>query len=77
MSELDRVRWSCRRGLLELDLVLARFLERRLEALTPAELEAFKRLLHRSDNDLWDLVAGRSQLPSGLEGQLIRELQQV
>ena len=30
MSELDRIRWHCRRGMLELDLVLARFLERHL-----------------------------------------------
>jgi len=28
MGDFDRVRWRCRRGLLELDLILARFLER-------------------------------------------------
>jgi len=28
MAELDRIRWQCRRGLLELDLVLNRFVER-------------------------------------------------
>jgi antitoxin CptB len=77
MSELDRIRWRCRRGLLELDLVLTRFLERRLTALTEAERDAFKSLLQRSDNDLWDLVAGRQPLPAGLEGDLVRELRQV
>ena len=31
MAELDRIRWHCRRGLLELDLMLERFLERHLD----------------------------------------------
>jgi antitoxin CptB len=77
MSELDRIRWRCRRGLLELDLVLARFVEQRLTGLSAAEIDAFKSLLQRSDNDLWDLVAGRQELPAGAEGDLVRELQRV
>ena len=58
MSEGDRVRWHCRRGMLELDLVLARFLDRHLACLTPGQHAAFKTLLEYSDNDLWDLVSG-------------------
>ncbi len=54
----ERLRWRCRRGLLELDLVLARFLE--ANALEGAELAAFEALLELPDNELWDLVAGRS-----------------
>ena len=34
MSEIDRIRWSCRRGLLELDLVLQRFLNDHYLSLT-------------------------------------------
>jgi antitoxin CptB len=77
MSELDRIRWRCRRGLLELDLVLSRFLDQRLTALTEPERQAFSSLLQRSDNDLWDLVAGRQTPPAGLEGDLIQELRQL
>jgi antitoxin CptB len=77
MSELDRIRWRCRRGLLELDLVLARFVEQRLTGLSAAEIDAFKSLLQRSDNDLWDLVAGRQEPPAGAEGDLVRELRRV
>jgi succinate dehydrogenase flavin-adding protein (antitoxin of CptAB toxin-antitoxin module) len=77
VSELDRIRWHCRRGLLELDLILTRFLDRRLDALTQPEREAFTSLLRRSDNDLWDLVAGRQEEPPGLEGELVRELRQL
>lgn len=68
MRDLDRIRWHCRRGLLELDLVLARFLEQRLEALSDAERHAFERLLQCADNDLWDIVNGRLEPPAGVGG---------
>ncbi len=62
MSELDRIRWNCRRGLLELDLVLAAFLERHLDNLNPEQLEVLKELLDYPDNDLLDLVMCRAEL---------------
>ncbi|HVL36583.1 MAG TPA: succinate dehydrogenase assembly factor 2 [Burkholderiales bacterium] len=52
----DRLRWRCRRGLLELDLVFERF----LPTLAEAEREAFEALLELADQPLWDIVAGRS-----------------
>jgi antitoxin CptB len=62
MSELDRFRWQCRRGMLELDLLLAGFLERDLPQLNPQQLEILKELLDLPDNDLLDLVMGRAEL---------------
>ncbi|MCU0972456.1 MAG: succinate dehydrogenase assembly factor 2 [Burkholderiales bacterium] len=62
MSELDRLRWHCRRGMLELDLMLHRFVDRRLESLTPDELERFKELLDLQDNELWQLLSGRAEI---------------
>jgi len=59
MGDLDRIRWQCRRGLLELDLVLAAFLERYLDRLDAQQLEIFKELLEQPDNNLLDLVMGR------------------
>jgi antitoxin CptB len=64
VSEKDRVRWQCRRGMLELDLVLKRFLERHFDTLTRGQHLAFKALLEFPDNDLWDLVCGRYQPPN-------------
>jgi antitoxin CptB len=61
MSEADRVRWQCRRGLLELDLVLAAFVERHLERLDARQIELFEELLDQPDNDLLDLVMGRAE----------------
>ncbi|MBI3898602.1 MAG: succinate dehydrogenase assembly factor 2 [Gammaproteobacteria bacterium] len=49
-----RVRWHCRRGLLELDVLLARFLERDYPQLTADEHTALDRLLELPDNELLD-----------------------
>ncbi len=58
-ADLRRLRWRCRRGLLENDLLLARFLERRAAGLDAARLAALNVLLQLGDNDLWDLLSGR------------------
>ena len=55
----DRLKWKCRRGLLELDLVLERYLRGNPE---DAELAEF---LELADNDLWDIVSGRSDRYDG------------
>ena len=57
--ELNRLRWRCRRGLLENDLILERFLDARGEAITDREIAALDRLLKLGDNELWDLLSGR------------------
>ena len=59
MAELDRIRWHCRRGLLELDLILERFNQRHLDGLDAVQLEQFKELLALDDNYLLDLIMER------------------
>ena len=51
----DRLKWKCRRGLLELDIVLERYLQKYP---VDQELSVF---LDLPDNDLWDIVSGRSE----------------
>jgi antitoxin CptB len=53
--ERERLKWKCRRGLLELDIVLERYLK--AVDVDPRLSE----LLDLPDNDLWDIVAGRSE----------------
>ena len=72
MCEADRIRWQCRRGLLELDLVLAKFLDRHLEILSPAELATFKQLLDYPDNDLWDFLNGKMPPPDAGSARIIK-----
>jgi succinate dehydrogenase flavin-adding protein (antitoxin of CptAB toxin-antitoxin module) len=53
----SRLKWKCRRGLLELDLVFERF----IPTLKDDEVATFNALLDMPDNDLWEVVAGRSE----------------
>jgi antitoxin CptB len=57
MRKLERARWRCRRGLLELDIVLQRFMDSYYVKLDEAELRQFEILLDLPDNDLWDMIA--------------------
>jgi antitoxin CptB len=67
----ERIKWDCRRGLLELDLVLQRFLECHLDGLDAGQTEIFKELLAYDDNDLLDMVMGRAEpVNSRLSGVL-------
>ncbi len=59
--EYGRLKWSCRRGLLENDIVLEKFLERHGDALGGKRLEAFKALLLLDDNTLWEILSGRRE----------------
>ncbi len=57
--ELERLRWRSRRGLLEMDLILQRFLDRHLATLSAEDTRAYDALLDLPDNDFLDLVMGR------------------
>lgn len=63
MGDLDRIRWHCRRGLLELDLILEQFLERHFERLDREQRELFTEMLDQPDNDLLDWALGREEPP--------------
>jgi antitoxin CptB len=56
-----RLRWRSRRGLLENDLILTRFLDANEIELTDDEVDALTRLLELSDNELLDLLLGRTE----------------
>jgi len=52
----DRLYWKCRRGLLELDIVLQRF----IPILRDEDVQPLQALLELPVNDLWDIIIGRS-----------------
>ena len=58
---LARIRWRCRRGLLENDLILTRFLDAKGATLTEEQIAMLNKLLALPDNELWDLIAGRTE----------------
>jgi antitoxin CptB len=59
-----RLRWRSRRGLLENDLILTRFLDANEAALSDEDVDALTRLLDLADNPLMDLLLARSE-PEG------------
>ena len=75
--ELSRLRWRCRRGLLENDLILARFLDLRGDAITEPELVGLDRLLDLSDNELWDLLSGRQEPEDAAMRPLLETLRAI
>ena len=62
MKELDRIRWRCRRGMLELDIVLQGFVDKHYMQLDEIELKHFDSLLSLPDNDLWDMITSKKKV---------------
>jgi len=56
----SRLRWRCRRGMLELDLLLNAFLDQKLKELTAAECSALEQLLEYPDQLLMEYLFGRT-----------------
>jgi antitoxin CptB len=73
-SALGRLRWRCRRGLLENDLLIERFFARHGDALTPLQARGLERLMDLADNDLLDLLLRRTEPDGALDRTDVREV---
>jgi antitoxin CptB len=60
--EIGRLKWQCRRGLLENDLFIERFFKRNGEELTASQAQGLRQLMALSDPDLLDLFLARKEL---------------
>jgi antitoxin CptB len=69
-----RLRWRARRGLLENDLVLTRFLDRHEATLTDDDVLGLHHLLDQTDNALLDLILGRVEPEPELDHPAIRSV---
>ena len=58
---LSKLRWRCRRGLLENDLLIERFFATYGAAITPSQAEGLEVLMDLPDNDLLDLLLRRTE----------------
>jgi len=58
---LSKLKWRCRRGLLENDLFIARFFDRHESRLTFGQAHALEKLMDLADNDLLDLLMRRKE----------------
>jgi antitoxin CptB len=66
---LSKLRWRCRRGLLENDLFVERFFKQQGDAITERQAQGLLALMDLADNDLLDLLLARKEP----EGELQRD----
>jgi antitoxin CptB len=71
---LNRLRWRCRRGLLENDLFIERFFSHHEETITTRQAAALLTLMDLADNDLLDLLLGRAQPRDEVDTPEVREV---
>jgi antitoxin CptB len=72
--ELSRLRWRCRRGLLENDLFIERFFQRHAEHLTVRHADGLQLLMDLADNDLLDLLLCRREPEADLARPEVTEV---
>ncbi|MGV8933618.1 MAG: succinate dehydrogenase assembly factor 2 [Gallionellaceae bacterium] len=68
---LARMRWRCRRGLLELDIVLEHFMEH-YSKLDARQRLVFDELLELPDNTLWDMISGKTEVVVDEQQELLK-----
>ena len=71
---LSKLRWRCRRGLLENDLFIERFFNRHANDMTVGNARGMYVLMDLSDNDLMDLLMQRKPLGSDIESEEVSEV---
>ena len=60
-EDFERLRWRCiRRGLLEVDIALTRFLDEQFNDLSEEQQRGFAELADMEDHDLWHLISGQA-----------------
>jgi antitoxin CptB len=74
MSEIPKLRWRCRRGMKELDLVLTRYLERCYPTAPEAERAAFRQVLEMQDPEILAYLTGRADAPGGALGHVVEKI---
>ncbi|MBR9653470.1 succinate dehydrogenase assembly factor 2 [Thalassovita aquimarina] len=76
MSELHEHRLkrlamrSMRRGIKEMDIILTRYADARLDGMSEDDLDAYDRLLSENDQDLYQWVSGQKEPPAEMAAQI-------
>ncbi|MEX8496546.1 MAG: succinate dehydrogenase assembly factor 2 [Leptothrix ochracea] len=73
-NALSRLKWRCRRGMLENDLFIERFFQRYASTLTQGQALGIESLMDLADNDLLDLLMGRQELQGDLDQAAVRDV---
>jgi len=74
VQELGRLRWRCRRGMKELDVLLTRYVERHYAGASPAAQGAFLELLETPDPLIYAYCMGQALPPTPLLSSVIERI---
>ncbi|MBQ0931501.1 succinate dehydrogenase assembly factor 2 [Ideonella sp. 4Y16] len=73
-TDISRLKWRCRRGLLENDLFVERFFRRYESTLSVRQVEGLQKLMDLADNDLLDLLLARKEPEGDLDQPEVRDV---
>jgi antitoxin CptB len=73
-SDFGRLRWGCRRGIRELDVLLTRYIDEKFRAASAAEKDAFRRLLEAENPVIYAYCLGREEPPDPEMQTLIQRI---
>jgi antitoxin CptB len=74
VRELSKLRWRCRRGLLENDLFIERFFQQYEETITTRQAAGITALMDLADNDLLDLLLRRKEPQGEVDTAEVRDV---
>ena len=71
-ADEGRLRWRCRRGMKELDILLTRYVDERYRAASAEEQQAFQSLLETQDPVIYAYCLGQERPPEHLAALIER-----
>jgi antitoxin CptB len=74
---LERLRWHCRRALLELDIVFQRYWQQVGDDVDEQDQVALERLLEMEDHELWQVVSGRTETDDPQMQEMVGKLRRI
>jgi len=76
-ARLERLRWHCRRALLELDIVFQRYWQQVGDDVDEQDQVALERLLEMEDHELWQVVSGRTETDDPQLQEMVGKLRRI
>jgi len=76
-TEYSKLKWRCRRGMLELDILLNTYLDKNYNTMSTQQGAVFSEVLDYPDQVLFDLLLGNMQSSDANVSRLISEIQGI
>lgn len=77
MTEYSELKWRCRRGMLELDILLNSYLDKNYSTMSQQQGDLFGEVLDYPDQVLFDLLMGNMQSSDARVNRLVSEIQRI